>query len=39
MAVMKELSALFLAPRGQEGPEWHLSKEEKPSDFALWLLP
>lgn len=27
-----ELPALFLAPRGQEGPRWHLREEEKPSD-------
>lgn len=34
-----ELSALFLALGGQEGPKWHLREEKKPSDLELWLLP
>lgn len=34
-----ELPALFLAPRGQDGPKWHLREEKQPSDPELWLSP
>lgn len=34
-----ELPALFLAPRGQDGPKWHLREEKQPSDLELWLSP